>query len=136
MVYPCPDPVFAARPNRPTQRTFRVGTCIAVESKDVPMAANRTTFEKLQRDRAKKAKAAAKRAKRHGHAVAAPVDTGPEPQATATDEWNLGESDKPLSAGELLTLVEQLQNQFDSKAISFEEYEERKADLLARLPVD
>ena len=99
------------------------------------MGANRTTFEKLQRDRAKKAKAAAKRAKRMG------LDTAPSPThdlalAAAGDDWDLGPSEKPLSAAELLTLVEQLQQQFDSKAISFEEYEERKADLLARLPID
>jgi hypothetical protein len=95
------------------------------------MGANRTTFEKLQRDRAKKAKAAAKRAKRQG-LEQAPSAVEPEP----TPDWDLGPSEAPLSAGELLVLVEQLQQQFDSKAISFDEYEERKADLLARLPID
>lgn len=99
------------------------------------MGANRTTFEKLQRDRAKKAKAAAKRAKRQGLDEGAPVSTDPSPEP-ASDEWDLGSDDKPLSAAELLTLVEQLQQQFDSEAISFDEYEERKADLLARLPID
>ena len=100
------------------------------------MGANRTTFEKLQRDRAKKAKAAAKRAKRQGIEEGAPVSTDPLPDGPTSDEWNLGSDDKPLSASELLTLVEQLQQQFDSEAISFDEYEERKADLLARLPID
>lgn len=100
------------------------------------MAANRTTFEKLQRDRAKKAKADAKRARRHGIDVAAPLSTEAPTAPSTSDEWNLGNDGKPLSAAELLTLVEQLQNQFDSDAISFEEYEERKADLLARLPID
>lgn len=101
------------------------------------MGANRTTFEKLQRDRAKKAKAAAKRAKRHGIDEAAPISTaGPSSTAPASDDWDLGSGDKPLSASELLTLVEQLQQQFDSESISFDEYEERKADLLARLPID
>ena len=102
------------------------------------MGANRTTFEKLQRDRAKKAKAAAKRARRQGLTPPATTEAAPAPSTTATDtgEWDLGPSEKPLSASELLVLVEQLQQQFDSKAISFEEYEERKADLMARLPVD
>ncbi|MFP4512442.1 MAG: hypothetical protein ACLFRV_05800 [Acidimicrobiales bacterium] len=102
------------------------------------MGANRTTFEKLQRDRAKKAKAAAKRARRQGLEEPALTDTrsAPPDDASTTDEWDLGPSEKPLSASELLVLVEQLQQQFDSKAISFEEYEERKADLMARLPID
>ena len=101
------------------------------------MGANRTTFEKLQRDRAKKAKAAAKRARRQGLTPPETAEaSAPASTATATDQWNLGPSEKPLSASELLVLVEQLQQQFDSKAISFEEYEERKADLMARLPID
>lgn len=99
------------------------------------MGANRTTFEKLQRDRAKKAKAAAKRARRQGAAEPGMTDLD-TPDAAPTDEWDVGASAEPLSAAELLVLVEQLQNQFDAKAISFEEYEERKSDLLARIPVD
>ena len=95
------------------------------------MGANRTTFEKLQRDRAKKAKAAAKREKRQGGLEA---ESG-EVEAPSSD-WDLGASEEPLSAGQLLVLVEQLQNQFDAKSITFEEYEERKSDLLSRIPVD
>lgn len=101
------------------------------------MGANRTTFEKLQRDRAKKAKAAAKRARRQGlEQPAGAFETAPPTSEPTTDDWNPGPEDKPLSASELLVLVEQLQAQFDSKAISFEEYEERKIDLMARIPVD
>ncbi|MDZ7679759.1 MAG: hypothetical protein U5K29_14545 [Acidimicrobiales bacterium] len=102
------------------------------------MGANRTTFEKLQRDRAKKAKADAKRARRMGLETPATSDerSDPGPDTAVGGEWDLGPSEKPLSASELLVLVEQLQQQFDSKAISFEEYEERKADLMARLPID
>jgi hypothetical protein len=99
------------------------------------MGANRTTFEKLQRDRAKKAKAAAKRARRQGLETDAPASTVTD-EAPPTTDWDLGSSVDPLSAAELLVLVEQLQQQFDSKAISFDEYEERKSDLLARLPID
>lgn len=100
------------------------------------MGANRTTFEKLQRDRAKKAKAAAKRARRQGLEEPTTSTEASAPSTIATEQWNLGPSEKPLSASELLVLVEQLQAQFDSKAISFDEYEERKADLMARLPID
>ena len=102
------------------------------------MGANRTTFEKLQRDRAKKAKADAKRARRQGLETPTTYEDRRDesPTAATSEQWDLGPSEKPLSASELLVLVEQLQNQFDSKAISFEEYEERKADLMARLPID
>ncbi len=88
------------------------------------MGANRSTFGKLERDRAKKAKAAVKRERRQsraqGEAAEAPVGGG----------------DNELSAGELLQLVERLHRDFEAKLISFEDYEERKADILSRLPVD
>jgi hypothetical protein len=103
------------------------------------MGANRTTFEKLQRDRAKKAKAAAKRDRRMG------VASGPE-LSTMTDSdtaeaevdmtWEAGATEEPLSADELLKLVEQLHAQYESKSISFDEFEERKTDLMARISVD
>lgn len=97
------------------------------------MGANRTTFEKLQRDRAKKAKAAAKRERRTGGGV---------PETTSTDapevneEWTVADSEEPLSAAQLLEAVEQLHQQYESKTISFDEFEERKIDLLARISVD
>ena len=40
-----------------------------------------------------------------------------------------------LSAGELLQLVEKLHKQFEDEVISFEDFEEQKAELMARLPV-
>ena len=99
------------------------------------MGANRTTFEKLQRDRAKKAKAAAKRDKRLGLTPDQErvTDTVDEPVAAG---WDAGKADEPLSAEELLALVEQLHAQFEAKAISFDEFEERKTDLMARISVD
>ena len=91
------------------------------------MAAQRTSFEKLQRDRAKKAKAAAKREKR--------LEKGGE-----TDEQDVElepvEPGTELSAAELLRRVEELHNAFEAKKISFEDFEEQKADLMARIPVD
>ena len=41
-----------------------------------------------------------------------------------------------LSAAELLKLVEALHAQFDAEKISFEEFEEQKTELFARLPVE
>jgi len=91
------------------------------------MAANRTTFEKLQRDRAKKLKAEQKRAKRMG------LDKGPEitRDETPTDV-QIPETQK-ITPDQLLTLVEQITRQLDSGAIDLDEFEEKKADLMARM---
>lgn len=89
------------------------------------MAAQRTSFAKMQRDRAKKAKAALKRERRHGGGA-----PRVEEQPVVVDEG--GE----LSAPVLLALIEQIHKQFDNEEISFEEFEEKKIDLLSRLPID
>jgi len=92
------------------------------------MGAQRTSFEKLQRDRDKKAKQALKRERRQ---------TG-EPRIGADDEEELVElsTEGDLSAGELLAQIELIHKQLDDKVIDFDEFEERKADLMARLPID
>ncbi|MDP1818684.1 MAG: hypothetical protein Q8K58_02170 [Acidimicrobiales bacterium] len=93
------------------------------------MAAQRTSFEKLQRDRAKKAKAAAKREKR--------LDKGPEEGAEEDLEVMApSEPGTELSAAELLARVEEIHRLFDAKKISFEDFEEQKADLMARISVE
>jgi hypothetical protein len=91
------------------------------------MAAQRTSFEKLQRDRAKKAKQAAKREKRFDKSSEEPEEL--EPMAPA-------EPGTELSAAELLRRVEEIHRLFDDKKISFEDFEEQKADLMARISVD
>ena len=92
------------------------------------MGSQRTSFAKLQRDRAKKAKAAAKRETRLER-----VDATDEAEPV---EITLDEGTHELSAQELLVLIEQIHNQYDAKQISLDDFEERKADLLARLPID
>jgi hypothetical protein len=92
------------------------------------MAAQRTSFEKLQRDRAKKAKQAAKREKRFDKSTDE-ADDGLEPLAPA-------EPGTEISAGELLKRVEDLHRLFEDKKISFEDFEEQKADLMARISVE
>ncbi|HEV8296158.1 MAG TPA: hypothetical protein VGQ20_02635 [Acidimicrobiales bacterium] len=89
------------------------------------MGSQRTSFSKLQRDRAKKAKAAMKRERRESSA-----STKSESTPEVVDRG--GE----LSAADLLTLIEHIHRQFDEKEITFEEFEEKKADLMARLPID
>jgi hypothetical protein len=90
------------------------------------MATQRTSFNKLQRDRDKQEKAAAKRDRRQNRAAATDdeqadvvVPTGNEP-----------------TAQELLDEVEKVHRQFDAGIIDFETYENTKTSLLSRLPVD
>jgi ATPase subunit of ABC transporter with duplicated ATPase domains len=92
------------------------------------MAAQRTSFEKLQRDRAKKAKQAAKREKR--------LEKGNEEETEELAPLAPAEPGTELSAGELLARVEEIHRLFDDKKISFEDFEEQKADLMARISVD
>ena len=91
------------------------------------MAAQRSSFEKLQRERNKKTKAAAKRERRFDK------DAGPP---AADTEQAAPDRGHELPAARLLELVEQLHNQYESKQIGYDEFEEKKADLLARLPID
>jgi len=92
------------------------------------MAVQRTSFEKLQRDRAKKAKAAAKREKR--------ADRTTEVEDPTVILEPGGEDAPELSAAELLTKIELIHRQFDDGDLSFEDFEELKVDLLSRLPID
>ena len=89
------------------------------------MGASRTSFEKLQRDRAKKAKAAAKREKR--------LDKSPEPEAErAEGEATLPSDLEPgqeIPAGDLLRMVAELHEKFEAEEISFEEF----AQMMRRL---
>lgn len=87
------------------------------------MATRRTSFGKLQRDRAKQANQAAKRERRLERANA-------EPEAIEIPD------EGELSAEQLLELIEQIHKQFEANEIDFEEFEEKKLELMARLPVD
>jgi len=89
------------------------------------MAARGTTFAKQDRDRAKKAKAALKRERRQGRNSDEVVEDDDAP-------ITIGEE---VSAAELLRLVEELHQRFADKRIDFEEFEERKAELMARITV-
>jgi hypothetical protein len=95
------------------------------------MATQRTSFTKLQRDRAKKAKAAAKRERRLERAAEARTQAD-DPDFDSSAEGAEG----PISAAELLHEIEVTHQRFEAKLISIEEYEEKKAELLSRLPID
>jgi hypothetical protein len=91
------------------------------------MGASRTSFEKLQRDRAKKAKAAAKREKRLDK------DAPVEDEVLDPTELTPGQE---IPADQLLKMVAELHQQFEDDEISFEEFEDRKTELFALLSVD
>jgi hypothetical protein len=93
------------------------------------MATQRTSFTKLQRDRAKKAKAAAKRERRLERAAEAR-------SGESAAEFETSPQEGPISAAELLHEIEVTHQRFEAKQISYEEFEEKKAELLARLPID
>jgi hypothetical protein len=95
------------------------------------MGASRTSFEKLQRDRAKKAKAAAKREKRLDKPDL--LDESGDGIPTSADTLEPGQE---IPADQLLRMVAELHQQFESEEISFEEFEDRKTELFALLSVD
>jgi hypothetical protein len=123
MAMACPSPGAVAVPRSVQHRPRR-----AAIGKEAHMGAQRTSFEKLQRDRAKKAKQALKREKRQS----GEPEPGDEVEEQVTP---LGEGGE-LSADELLTQIALIHKQLDDKTISFEEFEELKTDLMARLPID
>ena len=92
------------------------------------MGAQRTSFEKLQRDRNRKAKQALKRERRQ---------TGEGREGSGDgDGLAVLSAEGELSAAELLAQIELIHKQLNDKVIDFDEFEERKADLMARLPID
>ncbi len=115
-----------ARSGEPGATTGRVNP---IDREKIVIATNRTSFDKMQRDRAKKARAAMKREKRQGNAT--------EPE-TQSDEFPAAvvDTDEELSPSELLHRVEDLHRRFEAKQISFEEFEDEKAELMRRLPID
>ena len=92
------------------------------------MATRRTTFGKQERERAKKAKAAAKRDRRlEASAEATGPDDGTAPPAPEQDKESIAE---------LFAAIDQLHRRFEAHEIEHKEFEKQKVDLLARLPID
>jgi hypothetical protein len=96
------------------------------------LSGRRTSFGKLERERAKKAKAVAKREQR-----AARSEDSDDPDELDDDAVNgNGSREAEMPAEQVLELVDQLHQRFDAKLIDYESFEEQKADLLGRLRVD
>jgi CspA family cold shock protein len=87
------------------------------------LGTQRSSFGKLELERAKKAKAAAKRERRHDRS-----------EADVT-EPELPSAPKP-SADEVLRQIQDLHADFEAKVIDFETFEEKKAQLFAKLSID
>lgn len=88
------------------------------------MASSGSTFSKMQREREKKERAAAKREARQNKTAA---DTADTPTV-------VGEGD--LSAGDLVRLVEAIHKEYEDGTIDLDEFEEKKQALLARVRID
>ena len=100
------------------------------------MAKQRSSFAKLQRDKAKKERAAMKRASRLQKKADIEAEAlNPTPEVEDGD-GTLVPGEGELSAPELLALIEDLHNRREAGTISLEDFEEAKVELFARLPVD
>jgi hypothetical protein len=88
----------------------------------------RSTFAKLQRERAKKAKAAAKREKRQ--------DRG-EGDEIMLDEDAVPEAPRmQYNTEDTIQQLDDLHKRFEAGTINYERFEETKLELLSRLSVD
>ncbi len=91
--------------------------------------AQRTTFAKLQRERARKARKHEKLAKRQGS-----DDTpAPEVDDTPSDVPLATERGGPIGPDELLSLVQQLTAAHGAGELTDDEFEEQKLALMDRL---
>ncbi|MGI9598155.1 MAG: hypothetical protein ACR2QK_18475 [Acidimicrobiales bacterium] len=97
------------------------------------MAKQRSSFAKLQRDKAKKERAAMKRANRIERKTAGESEEITEQDADAVSMVT-GEGEP--SPEELLQLIEDLHNRREAGTISEDDFEEAKVELFARLKID
>lgn len=90
------------------------------------MASSGSTFSKMQREREKKERAAAKREARQNKSATT------DEAGTATIVT--GEGD--LSAADLVRFVEAIHKEYEDGTIDLDEFEEKKQALLARVKID
>lgn len=95
--------------------------------------AQRTTFAKLQRERAKKQRAEEKRARKEGRPSPAAQNTYTPPPARTLGVPDVEGDGRPLHPNELLRLVEQLTAAHDAGLIDDDELEDKRSKLMARI---
>ena len=91
------------------------------------MAKSRQSFNRRERERVKKEKAAAKREKRFNKNAATDDDEVEDTEA---------ETAEPVDEGEVIRQLAELNETFDAGDLAFEEFEKRRTELLAQLVVD
>lgn len=89
------------------------------------MATQRSSFAKRERDRAKKAKQAAKREAR--------LDKSTDDDDIEDDDVATGPQE---SAEVIMEKLAKLHAAFEDNQIEFEDFEEQKAELMARMPIE
>lgn len=93
------------------------------------MSARHTSFGKVERERAKKNKAAAKREVRQARpGMEEDGDEQPVPVVVEPPDHE--------ATAELLARIEELHQRFDAKLIDYEDFETQKNDLMGRLRLD
>jgi hypothetical protein len=97
------------------------------------MAKQRSSFAKLQRDKAKKERAAQKRADRIARKNGDPSE---ELEPTDDDAVSMVSGEGEPSPEELLQMVEDLHKRREAGTISEDDFEEAKVELFARLQID
>jgi hypothetical protein len=95
------------------------------------MATKRTSFGKLERDRAKAAKGAAKRERRQARTVDSDTVSG---EGSESGENRLAAEN--VSIDDQLEKIQAVHERFEAGLISFEEFEAQKSELLSHLSVD
>lgn len=110
------------------------------------MGKQRSSFAKLQRDRAKAAKKAAKQAARQGNtsdpfgpAPTSDIGSGGDVEVMEGGTSVVSEmldGKEELSAPELLELIDVVHKQLENGEITAEEFEDAKVEIFARLPID
>ena len=103
------------------------------------MGKQRSSFAKLQRDRAKAAKKAEKQAAREadkadGGAIDVVEERPALVEGSAIEPMLAGRDE--LSAPELLQMIEQIHKLREDGDITEEDFEDAKVELFARLPMD
>ena len=103
------------------------------------MAKQRTTFAKLQRERAKAARKAEKQAARMGGGSSASAPVEEEPEEVELDLENMTTVERlfagkgRLSAPELMAMTEKIQRMHQRGEIDDDELEDAKLELLERI---
>jgi hypothetical protein len=97
------------------------------------MGSSRTRYEKIQRERSRRERATAKRVKR----LSGPdAEGGTEGGEETPDGEAVAVVPEGTTAADIMDMLAAVHNQYETDEISFEEFEQRKSELLALMTVD